>query len=128
MSTVVSIIIMLLVLVGAVLGLLWDRRLRAQLRQPFSSAAWQHVDTRWRMLHDLLSTYQLSGLDRQQITDLLGQPDDDGGRIALCFAESEKFKYQHVGYKLSEEDDCDWLVLHFDEDDRVADNSWVPGW
>ena len=128
MSTGVSLVVMLLVLVGAVLSLLWDRRLRRQLHQPFSPTSWQHIDTRWKILYDFLNTYHLPGLDREQVFDLLGEPDDDQGRIALCFAESEKSNYHHVAYKLSEEDDSDWLVVHLDENDRVADHSRVLGW
>lgn len=79
-------------------------------------------------MNDLQSSHRLSGLHRQQVFDLLGPPDDDQGRIAACFAESAKSKYQHVAYRLSEEGDCDWLVLHLDDNNRVADCSTVYGW
>lgn len=79
-------------------------------------------------MNDLLNSHQLPGLLRQQVFELLGRPDDDQGRIALCFDKSQKSKYHHAGYKLSDADDSDWLVLHFDENDRVVDYSTVYGW
>jgi hypothetical protein len=128
MSTGISLAFLLLLMVGSMLGLLWDRCLRRQLNQRFSPTAWQRIDTRWKILNDLLKRNPLPGLSRQQVFDMLGRPDDDQGRIALCFAESEKSNYHHVAYKLSEEDDSDWLVVHLDENDRVADCSRVYGW
>ena len=89
-------------------------------RCTFDAALWQdpsQVDTgiRIRMVDDLLTRQQLQGMTRQQIVDLLGDPED-----------TPYFRDWDLVYWLGPERglfsiDSEWLVIRLDPQGRVAE-------
>jgi hypothetical protein len=89
---------------------------------PFDSGVWKanpsecsHASVRLRMVDDLLRTEHLQGRSREEVVDLLGEPDD-----------TEYFRDYDMVYRLGLERgwiciDSEWLVLATDENDRVRE-------
>jgi hypothetical protein len=88
-------------------------------RIDFDAAAWKEPaevqkNCRIRMVDDLLATHDLYGLTRQEVADLLGEPDD-----------TSKFSNWDMVYWLGPERgfmalDSEWLVINFDDHRRVS--------
>lgn len=113
--------VLAVVLLGA-LGLFYLPEIREYLeRQPFDSLQWrkslaeeQTNPIRIRMIDDLLSRYDLNGMSRAEIHDLLGKP-----------PKTSYFPDYEYVYWLGPERgfiriDSEWLGLQFDPSDRVS--------
>ena len=130
MNTVVSLasVFYLLVLICFAVWMIFsDRRIRRDLSQPFCASGWREITSRWKMVADIRRNQQLVALRLEQVVDRFGEPDEDDGRIEAFFKHSDKSKYDHLTYRLSDAEDCDWLVLHLDDSNHVVDCSEVWG-
>ncbi|GAB3417299.1 hypothetical protein [Niabella aquatica] len=67
--------------------------------EKFNSEKWKHsnfaseetISLRWDMMNDLRNRYHLEGMTRQEIIDLLGNPDsDDNTEISYFLGYSKK--------------------------------------
>lgn len=88
----------------------------------FDGRLWKLVgiedDDRLDMADDLIARGRLEGLTRARVLKLLGQPTDTG-----------RFKPGDFAYRLGLERtympvDFEWLVIHFDANDRV-ERHWI---
>lgn len=93
---------------------------------PFDSAAWKQSPAkdspqsmRLRMFDDLNTNHELEGMTREELIELLGEPDP----------QSDEFKEFDMVYHLGRERsplgvDDDWLVIRLDEEKKsVAEAS-----
>lgn len=88
----------------------------------FDGRLWKLVgiedDDRLEMADDLIARQKLDGLTRGKVKKLLGEPNDTG-----------RFKPGDLAYRLGLERsympvDFEWLVVHFDEHDKVS-RYWI---
>lgn len=106
---------------GLVVGaIVLDNRRRKPGR--FDGRLWRLVgvedDDRLEMADDLIARGRLDGLTRARVLRLLGQPNETG-----------RFQPGDFAYRLGLERaympvDFEWLVIHFDDQDRVA-RHWI---
>ena len=94
-------------------------------RVRFESAAWQAAlsnrtdAVRIRMVDDLLRRHRFRGMTRQQVTAIIGQPD-----------QTEYFRDWDMVYWLGPERgfmsiDSEWLVFRLDSQQRVSEHRLV---
>ena len=87
---------------------------------PFGSADWRKSSEvrRGFMIDDLLQRFDLIGMTRSEVIDLLGEPPeapaayDDAWDFVYCLGP-QRGSFFRI--------DSDWLVLHFDEANRVKE-------
>ncbi len=106
---------------GLVVGaIILDSRRRRPGR--FDGRLWKLVgvddDDRLEMADDLIARGRLEGLSRGRVLKLLGQPNETG-----------RFKAGDFAYRLGLERtympvDFEWLIIHFDANDRV-ERHWI---
>lgn len=89
---------------------------------PFESEVWKSLlspDTwdspRLRMVDDLLAKNVLSGADQAAVADLLGPADDTN-----YFKADNRWVYLLGRERSSMAIDCEWLLIDFGQDGRVA--------
>lgn len=75
-------------------------------------------DDRLEMADDLLERNRLEGLTRAKVLKLLGQPNATGRFQAGDFAYRLGLERAYMPV------DFEWLVIHFDDQDRVA-RHWI---
>ena len=95
------------------------------LRSSFDSAEWKGQkqisdDVRIRMIDDLLRRYNFQGMTREQVVEILGEPD-----------QTSYFKDWDMVYWLGPERgfvriDSEWLVFQLDGRGRVAEHRIIP--
>jgi hypothetical protein len=103
----------------------WNHR---ETNQAFDPIRWKQIPLRWKMLNDLKKSKRLIGMPRQDIYELLGPPDEVGGRLVAFFSSPHKAQFEHLAYRLDDDEKCDYLVLHINESDCVVESSHLLGW
>lgn len=115
-------LIIIAIAFGPLVSLLGGGSIREWMsRRRFDPIAWQQArnnftnSIRIRMVDDLLSSYQLRGMSRQQVVSILGPPD-----------QTEYKKAWDMVYWLGPERgfmsiDSEWLVIRLDDQEIVKD-------
>lgn len=82
---------------------------------PFDSATWKNIssradDTRYRMHWDLLEKHDLVGMTREQVVELLGEPEPkEGGSLSVQGTDMVYFLGPEPGaFSI----DTIWLIVH----------------
>lgn len=107
--------------IGVVCWFLFGGTIQEHLRRrPFDAAAWRGEktltnDVRIRMVDDLLRRHSFRGMTREQVTAIVGEPDQTG-----------YFKEWDLVYWLGPERgffsiDSEWLVFRLDSEMKVTD-------
>lgn len=126
----IPVIVQLLIAFGVVLGLAFARLLvciwitleNGAARSDFDSAAWKRDWTcsctpiRMQMAESLLATHDLRGSTREQVLELLGDPDRNP--YVARFEPPGTFIYHLAPHPLI---DDYWLVIGFDESGLVRE-------
>jgi len=103
-------------------SIIWDTLSEHYHRTAFDSAKWQDKGLvksanpiRIRMVDDLLKQYSFSGMSREEVTEILGEPD-----------KTAYFREWDMVYWLGPERsimsiDSEWLVLRLDAERKVTE-------
>lgn len=86
-------------------------------QRTFDAIAWKQarssdVSQRLRMAENLLARYELRGMSRAQVIELLGKPDGEDDSILVYLLGPERY-----GFGV----DSEWLSLRLDSRGRVTD-------